>query len=271
MTIALIDNGSLEAEAHKNLRAVAAAISEQTGETVHAVSWKHSDRVAKEKLDGISATTLGPWLHQFLECGEREFIFIQFFISEQGAIGSALNADLEAIRKEYGPFEFVVTVGLASTSALTDIAADRIRTAATPLGKPAVIVVDHGGPSPASARLRNRIAQTLKLALGSSVADLAAASMESPEGDQYAFNKPLLADILKTPGFNAGNVVIAPLFLSPGRHAGPNGDLRKIAHAAELESKGLSCTFADLIGTHPFAVEALAKALKNTLRLTPIL
>ena len=89
--------------------------------------------------------------------------------------------------------------------------------------------------------------------------------MESPEGADYAFNEPLLAAQLRTDGFDRGEVVIAPLFLSPGRHAGPQGDLARIAAAAEVAAPGLRCHFTGLVGTHPLAVETLARALTAVL------
>ena len=45
MKAALIDNGSLEPAAHRNLRRLAAAVGERAGMRVEAVSWKHSDRI----------------------------------------------------------------------------------------------------------------------------------------------------------------------------------------------------------------------------------
>jgi sirohydrochlorin ferrochelatase len=92
-----------------------------------------------------------------------------------------------------------------------------------------------------------------------SVSRLAAASME---GGTHAHNRPLLADQLEGPGYNRGDVVIAPLFLSPGRHAGVQGDLAQIGRVAEDRSAAaLRCHFTGLVGTHPLAVEALARTL----------
>jgi hypothetical protein len=268
MTIALIDNGSLEPDAHRNLRAVASAISEQTGEVVHAVSWKHSNRIAVEQLDGVPASALAPWIRMHLARGDRAFLFLPFFISEQGAIGSALRSDLEALKKSEGSFDYAFTPGLNASGTILQIAIERIRQAAKSLSHPAVIVVDHGGPSPASATLRNRLAAAIAPAVAGLTRTVAAASMESPEGDAYAFNRPLLADLLQTVEFNSGDVLIAPLFLSPGRHAGPTGDLRQIADAAQAAQPGLHCTFCELIGTHPLAAEALASELRKFQRTT---
>ena len=92
MTVALIDNGSLVPAATGNLRVVAAELSVLIETTVHAVSWKHSDRIPLAALDGDSpGTTLVPFVRSQLALGERHFVFAPFFISAQGAIGSALR------------------------------------------------------------------------------------------------------------------------------------------------------------------------------------
>jgi hypothetical protein len=58
---------------------------------------------------------------------------------------------------------------------------------------------------------------------------------------------------------------VTPLFLAPGRHAGPKGDLAEIAAEAEDRSAPLRCHFTGLIGTHPLVIDALADALTSTL------
>ena len=87
MIAALIDNGSLEPAAHLNLRAVAAAVSTRAGTVVHAVSWKHSDRIAAAALGDTPAWTFAPFVRGMVALGQREFVFVPFFISAQGAIG----------------------------------------------------------------------------------------------------------------------------------------------------------------------------------------
>jgi hypothetical protein len=69
MIVALIDNGSIEPAAQRNLRAVAAALSERAGVAVDAVSWKHSDRIPAAALDGVPAWTLAPWVRAHLARG----------------------------------------------------------------------------------------------------------------------------------------------------------------------------------------------------------
>jgi sirohydrochlorin ferrochelatase len=264
MIVALIDNGSLEPAAHRNLRAVAAALSRDAGVAVEAVSWKHSDRVPSATLDGVPAWALAAWLRSRFAAGEREFLFVPFFISAQGAIGSALRGDLENLRTTLGHFGFSFTAGLAERGALAEIVAARIRETILEgkLSRPAVIIVDHGGPSAASAALRDKIAGEVRTRIAAEIGTLAAASME---GAEHAHNRPLLADALAAPGFDRGDVVVAPLFLSPGRHAGADGDLAQIARAAAERATTLRVHFTALVGTHPRVVETLAAALRDAL------
>ena len=255
MIVALIDNGSLEPAAHRNLRAVAQALSMQTNVHVRAVSWKHSDRIADRDLDDTPAWTLAPFIRSLVALGQREFVFVPFFISPQGAIGSALRRDIETLRQEVGDFEFTFTDGLADRPVVPAIVVERIRATATQLNldNPPVVVVDHGGPSLASAKLRDELTREIRTSLGREAGPIVAASMEGVHG-------PLLEDQLRQPPFNRGDVLVAPLFLSPGRHAGPDGDLVKICRAASGR-----CHLTELVGTHPLAAEALAGVLRTTL------
>ena len=269
MIVALIDNGSLEPAVQRNLRAVAAVLSARTGVAVEVISWKHSDRILAAALAGIPAWTLTPWLRAQLARGEREFVFVPFFISAQGAIGSALRSDLEKLRREAGGFTFAFTDGLATRDTLAGIVAEHVREtiAVRKLFRPSVVVVDHGGPSPASAALRDRIAAEVRLLLTTEIGPLTAASLE---GEAHIHNRPLFADALATPGFDRGDVIVAPLFLAPGRHAGVNGDLAQIARAAEDRATTLRFHFTALVGAHPRIVDALASALRETCSAFPI-
>ena len=274
MTVALIDNGSLEPAATRNLRVVAAELAATLGLPVHPVSWKHSDRIPLAALDGDPAgMTLAPFVRAHLAAGERRFIFAPFFISAQGAIGSALRRELDALQREHAatPFDFIFTTGLADAGVIAQILAARVREtiAIASLERPPVLVVDHGGPSPASAALRNRLADETRAILGDKVSSVTAASME---GGDHPHNHPLLADALAAQAApsasaapTAADVVVALLFLSPGRHAGPGGDIAEICDAAETAAPALRCHLTDLVGTHALAAPALAAALRATL------
>lgn len=254
MIIALIDNGSLEAAAHLRLRALALALSEQTNANVQPVSWKHSDRVAVNALAGKPGETLAPFVRRRVAAGERSFLFVPFFISPQGAIGSALRRDLESLQTETGGFEFNFTSGLAESGALASIIADRVReiTPAMTADAP-VVLVDHGGPSSASAGLRDRVAAETAALLQRTVHPC------SMEGD----HQPLLADLLSAPGFANREVIVAQLFLSPGRHAGPGGDIEEICRASPAR-----CHRTALVGDHPRATAILAAAIRRALSST---
>lgn len=267
MKIALIDNGSLEPEAHRALRRVAAEISRLSGVSVEAISWKHSGRIDPAKLDGICAWTLEPWVRAATARGEREFIFIPFFVSAQGAIGSYLLADVEKLQAQVGGFRFAFTPGLAQQRRLTPVLADQIRRAIAEAAwtKPQVVVVDHGGPSPISAKLRDQVTAEVAELLGDEVLSVTAASME---GEEHAHNHPLLQELLSDPTAVSGNVLIAPLFLLPGRHAGPTGDLAQIAAAAaqaRTASQPLHCHFSAPLGAHPDVARTLVLALTRIL------
>lgn len=279
MIVALIDNGSLEPAAHVHLRATAAALSEKTGVNVHAVSWKHSDRIVPgdavlpqetstpergAHAFGAAAWTLDPFVRAMSAFGQREFLFVPFFISAQGAIGSALRTDLEKLQRalafghDGAAFEFAFTDGLAAAGAIPSIVSERVRATLGSASSsfdtpPPVIVLDHGGPSAASAALRDEIAGEVRRELGFEIGPLAAASMEGSFG-------PLLADQLRAEGFAQRKVIVAPMFLSPGRHAGPGGDIARICAASSTR-----CHITDLVGTHPAVHDALASALHDTL------
>lgn len=255
MIVALIDNGSLEPPVHRNLRTLAADLSARTGVSVRAVSWKHSDRICDHDLDGTPAWTLNAFLRSFVALGQRDFIFVPFFLSAEGAIGSALRRDIETLQGELGAFDFTFTEGLSDCRVVPSIVAERVRDTqvARGLSRPAVIVVDHGGPSAISAGLRDELAAQVREKLADDASVVAAASMEGA-------HPPLLADVLRDEKFAGQDVVVAPLFLAPGRHAGPEGDLVRICRSCHSRSH-----LTELVGTHPLVLDALAAALRTTL------
>lgn len=92
---------------------------------------------------------------------------------------------------------------------------------------------------------------------------VAPCSMERREGDEFAFTDPLLAALLDREPFDRGAVIVAMLFLSPGRHAGPEGDVATICREAEGRHPGLQVTMTELLGGHPQLVEMLAERLEK--------
>lgn len=264
MIAALIDNGSLQPAAHRQLRRLAAALGIRSGIRVDPVSWKYSDNIPPAALEDRPAWTLPPWLHAQYAAGERQFVFVPFFVSPQGAIGSRLRCDVERLQRKLGPCEIVFTPGLGDARALASIVAARVRATIDTerLRGPAVVVVDHGGPSAASGALRDEIAAAVRSDLGRNVRAVIAASLG---GGRRRHNRPAFADTFKLRACDHGDVVIAPLFLAPGRHAGPDGDLVRIANAAVKRQPGLTCHFTEPLGTHSLIVDLLADGLRGTI------
>jgi len=89
--------------------------------------------------------------------------------------------------------------------------------------------------------------------------------MERREGDEYRFNEPLLENLLDQRGFNTGEVILSMLFLSPGRHAGKDGDVAGICAEAEQRNPGLQTAISRLAGEHQGMVDILADRLEQAL------
>lgn len=144
---------------------------------------------------------------------------------------------------------------------LIAILADRVRATmhARDWRRPNVVLCDHGTPLRAVSEVRNRLAEGLAKALANEVATIAPASMERRAGEEFAFNEPLLETILATPPFDSGEVVVALQFLSPGRHAGPGGDVATICAAAEAAATGLQTAMSAPIADDPRLIEVLAR------------
>ena len=149
--------------------------------------------------------------------------------------------------------------------ALRDGVLATLASAGVPLHAAAVALCDHGSPVPAVGVVRGHLAAQLRALLPAPPRAFSEASMEKREGPAFAFNDPLLEVLLRAPPFDDGVVVVALAFLSPGKHAGPGGDLVGIAEAAERDAaragRALRVLFTPLLG----ASEAVAEVLRDRL------
>jgi sirohydrochlorin ferrochelatase len=284
MKIFLVDNGSLRAESVLNLRRVARDLGAATGLEILPASLLHSSKVPAEELDGEPAVNLERRIRLSLEKGEdREFTIIPFFFGPTGAVTDYLPERLAYRRRKHGDFKVWRTgflgdegqgtrdKGLGTRDEgqvsvardLVGILAERIRESikGERLLRPRVALVDHGSPKPEVTALRDVMAEALQVSLGDAVADVAASSMERREGEEYDFNEPLLERLLDRPGWDSGDVVVSMMFLSPGRHAGPGGDIDRICKAAEARHPGLRTYMTGLVGDHPGMVPLLKRRL----------
>jgi hypothetical protein len=136
---------------------------------------------------------------------------------------------------------------------LTGMLADNLRETGWTKGSGTVLLCDHGSPIPEVTACRNALAASLRQELGLKPEELIACSMERREGAEYDFNEPLLEHALQDA---KGDAVILMLFLLPGRHAGPDGDVATIAK--EHAPAGLRWKLSPLLGTH-FSLPSLVE------------
>lgn len=272
MKYLLVDNGSLRPESVLNLRKVARELAAATGKEVFPSSLLHSSKIDPAELEGEAAVNMERRMRWSLEAGENEFTIIPFFFGPSGAIVDYLPQRLESLRKRYGEVHVKRTAFLytgdepASAANLTAILKDRIleTIAANSLSRPRVILVDHGSPLETVTQVRNQMADRLKLELGEVVDDLRPASMERRDGEAYAFNEPLLEKLLRDESWSCGPIVVAMLFLSPGRHAGPGGDVQQICADASLVNPHFSHFTTELVGSHPLIIPLLEKRMQGS-------
>ncbi|UYV18590.1 cobalamin biosynthesis protein CbiX [Halomonas qaidamensis] len=268
--IFLVDNGSLRPQATHSLRRVAFALSQQLGETVQAASLLHSNKIPPEEVDGIPAITLGPAAERSAEQGATEIIVLPFFFGPSKALTGYLPERMAALQARFPQVSVRVAQPLVDERGNNDLRlakllADNVRDKRQAGTTPHVALVDHGSPIPDVTAVRNRLAGQLSVLLGDDVSCVAAASMERRDGDEYRFNEPLLEHLLDTPEFQIGSVILAMLFLSPGRHAGEGGDIAEICAAAAQRNPGLSVTTTALVGEHAGIVDILSTRLRQAL------
>ncbi len=274
--ILLVDNGSFRLESTLSLRKIAAALTAEIGHLVHPVSLLHSTKVKAEKLNEIPAEIFEPFLKKKSEEGMNSFLVVPLFFGHSAAIYEYLPQRVLEMREVWPELEVrvapcMVDVSDAADTGVAEVLAALVRKkiAEEGLEMPAVTLVDHGTPKKFVNDARNFLAGQLKVLLGDEVAVLEASSMERREGEEYDFNEPLLENLLGTEGFER-NVVLLMLFISPGRHAGPGGDIAQICEAAEKQHPGLRTVMSDLFATHPAVVPLLAKRFRQGLASDPV-
>lgn len=264
--LVLLDNGSLEPAATRSLRRIAAELAGRLGRPVFPVSLLHSHKIPAEQLDGVAADILEPWLKRALAAGRSRFLVLPLFFGPSGALVDYLPARLAHLRQTWPRLELTLAPCLCDAAeggdeAILEILADQVRAIPGGLsaGRTQVLLVDHGSPKREVTEVRDRLASSLAEKLGGSVAGVAAASMERRPEPEYDFNEPLLERALPALPEGCTDVVVSLLFVSPGRHAGPGGDIATICEAAMAACPGLRVRMTALVGEHPGLVALLAR------------
>ena len=274
--ILLVDNGSHRAESTLSLRHMAEALGSHIGADVHPVSLLHSTKVDPAELGGAPAQIFEPFLRARQEEDRHSFVVVPFFFGHSAAIYEYLPQRVREMKGSWPELEVRVASSMVKLDESDDTRVARIlgdlvvrKTKEEDLEKPAVILVDHGTPRVAVNRVRNHVAAQLRAILGDRVATVEASSMERRAGAEYDFNEPLLEDLLGREGFDR-EVVLAMLFISPGRHAGSDGDIVRICEAAEVRCPGLRTYGSDLFSTHPGVIDLLAQRCEEGLASEPV-
>lgn len=255
-TFLLVDNGSKRPAAFEALEGYAAALSDRLGRPVHPVSVMHTPPGSHGE-----ARTLKDFLRAQATEGRRRFAVQPVFLGPSGAITKALprivdevGEDFPGLRVEVGDFLFD-----PGESDLLEILRDHVRATQATLDHPPVILCDHGSPNPAVTAVRDALVSRLAEALDGEAGPVLAASMERRDGPEYAFNDPLLEDALARPEVAGRDVVLAMLFLSPGRHAGAGGDVDTIVAGAQETDPELRVFRTVLLGENSRLIDLLVR------------
>lgn len=272
----LVDNGSHRAESTLSLRRIAGALGERVGVTVHPVSLLHSTKVDPSELEGRPAQIFEPFLKAHGGQGAHSYLVVPFFFGHSAAIYEYLPQRVAEMQEGWPELNVrvapsMVNLGDAGDTGVAAILGDLVRKKVQEEGleRPAVTLVDHGTPRVAVNGVRNMLADQLREILGDDASVVGPSSMERREGAEYDFNDPLLENLLGSAGFE-DEVVLSMLFSSPGRHAGPGGDIAQICEAAEKAHNGLRTHMSDLFATHPGVVDLLAVRYEQGVASDPV-
>jgi len=269
--VILMDNGSHRAESTMNLRRIAQSLSQHINIEVHPVSLLHSTKVDASNLDGKKAEILEPFIRSRCEKGVDSFFIIPFFFGQSAALKDYLPERGKDIKSKWQKTEIKLAPTLVKLEDKNDYCVSNIiselvleKIEEENLKNPYVTLVDHGTPIKEVNQVRNHISQQLSEILNGRVAKVKASSMERREGKEYEFNEPLLENLLGQNDF-IRDVVLAMLFISPGRHAGAGGDIDQICQSAENECNTLRTFKSKLFAMHPKVLDLLASRYKEGL------
>jgi hypothetical protein len=261
----LFDNGSLRATSTLSLRATARQLAAELGIEVRAVSLLHSSAVNPVEVGGKPAQLLEPALEAFLEENPTaDVVALPLFFGPSAALTDYVPARLAALASKFPRAQIRLARWLVDPIETDDRIAQALADAARRaivgenLVRPKIVVVDHGSPQRAVTDVRNFLGSQVAVLLADLTETVAVASMEKRPGPEYGFNDPLLAERLRTPPFDHGDVVVALQFLSPGRHAGPDGDVARICAEARRERPELQTHLAETIASDKRVVAVLA-------------
>ncbi len=262
--IVLLDNGSLSADSALEARALAQALSDRLGESVDAVSVAHSDRIPAQELGGKEAWVWDSYLNWASRREIDKITVLPLFFGPAFALKKAksIGDRKDGLRIDWA--DCLVSQSDQDELLIAFFASEIIHALDTNLGQRVrALLVDHGSPFPTVTDCRNYIGEQIGNRMGPRVESVVACSMERREGEAYDFNEPTLSNALreaKADGID--QVILCPMFLFPGRHAGLGGD---IAGICEAEGWGSQEWLArtNLVGASSTLLELLELRLKS--------
>ena len=263
----LADNGSLEALSTISLRKTAHIAGLLAGVDVHPVSLLHSSKIDPSLLDGIKAETMESFLAGPTGQSADELRILPFFFGPSRALTEWLPEKLEQWKSERDGRSFRILDCLHQSGdtrlalALEDLCLQAINK--NELKKPFLALVDHGTPVFDVHRVREEVGEELKKRMADRISGFSTCSMERREGEEYDFNEPLLENLLDEKKGEFEEVLVAQLFLSPGRHAGEDGDLDRTCSSFADSSPSHRLVRTDLLGNHPSVLEILLERIER--------
>lgn len=275
----ITDNGSYRPESTYSLRDLAERLGKQVGHKIHAVSLLHSSKIDPEKLGGVKAEIFEPFLKKMRKEGVNTFHVTPMFFGPSAAIKEYMLQRVDYLRDEMGWEELEVRVAPCVVEPLdpedtrmAQILLEHIYKTQKEEGykTPSVALVDHGAPRATVTDVRNHLGEQLRKMLPTDTfPHVTACSMERREGEEYAFNEPLLENVIGSPGYQK-EIIVSMLFASPGRHAGPGGDVWEICDEAAEKYEGLHWKMTDLVAKHEGLIEILAERFQQGLESEPV-
>ncbi len=270
----VVDNGSLRPAAHIALRNTAQALQrlllladDDAGGEVLAASLRYSDAIEPALLHGTPARNLTTTLRHLAASGATQVAVVPLLLAPSPSLRAAVDEALGDIRTDELPMRVAVGTCLVDERVadhelvVRALAHNILRTArARRLAQPLrVALVDHGTPSPRVNAVRTLLASKVAALLGERALCVTGTSMERRDGPEYDFNEPLLENLLSTPPYCAGDVIIAMCFLLPGKHAGEGGDVEQILAEARARHSGLRTHVCPLLAEQPLVHQLLLR------------
>ncbi|MCH6254966.1 CbiX/SirB N-terminal domain-containing protein [Puniceicoccaceae bacterium K14] len=263
--VVLLDNGSLRAETTLRLRALAVELSTRLGVEIFPVSARHSNKVSPTELNGVAAEVWEHFVDSKLELGKRHFVILPLFFGSSGLLVDYIPRIFKKSSSDYSDacIEFAPTLVDVDKpdDGLAAIIVSLIRKKLDTIDESRIsqiLLIDHGSPLMRVTRCRDIVANQVGEVFKRKGMDVMACSMERRNGEEYSFSDPLLENLLNDDFVKReSEILLARLFLFPGRHASPGGDIDQIIENSEWSKNGGIVHQTELVGQHPDLVSLL--------------